>query len=492
MTNALEIRDLTLSTVDGQELIGSTTLVAKKGQIIGVRGPSGSGKTTLLRTIAGAPPPGEYGGQVSVLGKDVLALNASELREFRRRHLGFVGQDPAARLNPRLRVLKQLEENAGTTNIDAERLLSDVGLPAELLRRKPRQLSGGQQRRVALARAMAKHPDILLLDEPTVGLDGALRDRLCDLLRAQADGGTTVVFASHDLPVLDRIADEVIEFGGALAPVAHLPRREQPEPNDNEVLRVDGLNAWVAPRRHGQILHGVDLRLNRHDALAVLGVSGAGKTTMARAITGLHNNIHGEIRLNGAPLAATVHRRKPEQRRRIQLIPQDPLGTVNPSRSIGATLRRPLRLHQRIARRELPAAVTDLLSSVGLGEEFAGRYPHELSGGQRQRVAIARALAADPDVLVCDEITSALDVTTAAEIMALLSDLRLRRGLALIVITHEIPLARQHTSAALVISDGRIVRRGRTDEVLANLASAPGETDEAAEVTGTKGRICSG
>jgi peptide/nickel transport system ATP-binding protein len=473
----LDIQDLTMSTVDGAELIDRLTLVASRGDIVGVRGPSGSGKTTLLRTIAGAPPPGDHDGRVSVQGKDILALNGTQLREFRRHRLGFVGQDPAARLNPRMRVGSLLSENAGTAQLDAGRLLTDVGLSPDLLRRKPRQLSGGQQRRVALARALAKRPDILLLDEPTVGLDEALRHQLCELLRRLADEGTTIVFASHDLPVLDRLADGVVELGTRVNPVAQLPRRAATEPDGDEILRVDALSAWVGPRRRGQILHDVDLRLNAHDAVAVLGVSGAGKTTLARAITGLHNNIDGEIRLAGRPLAANVHRRKPQQRRRVQLIPQDPLGTVNPSRSIGATLRRPLRLHRRVSRRQLPAAVAELLTSVGLGEDFAGRYPHELSGGQRQRVAIARAVAADPDVLVCDEITSALDVATATDIMAVLSDLRVRRGLALIMITHELPFALRHTSSALVISEGRLVDSGPTDEVVANLRGAPGSAD---------------
>jgi peptide/nickel transport system ATP-binding protein len=470
VTTVLDVLDFSISTVDGLSLTRCDRLTAGKGRIIGVVGPSGSGKTTLLRGIAGALPNGPLTvrGSLAVLGKPVLALPANELRQFRREHVSFVGQDPASRLNPRMRIRHLLAEAAGGKQFSAQLILADVGLPAteELLRRKPGQLSGGQQRRVALARALVRRPDVLLLDEPTVGLDAALRERLCGLLRDRAEEGTTILLACHDMPLIEELADEVVDLGASAGVPEVVTDHRAPDAGVDEVLRVDGLSAWVDSRRRAPILHGVDLRLTSRGALAVVGVSGSGKTTLARAITGLHKYIEGRIALGEALMPLRVQRRGPAQRRCIQLIPQDPLGTLNPSRTVGATLSRPLRLYRKVSARELPIQVTGLLDTVGLAEEFSERYPHELSGGQRQRVAIARALAADPDVLICDEITSSLDASTTEDIMNVLGELRSRRDVALIVITHDIPLAIRHTNTVLVLEEGRVVQAGGTSEVL--------------------------
>jgi peptide/nickel transport system ATP-binding protein len=473
VTHVLDILDLSIATADGHELTRCDRLTAGKGRIIGVVGPSGSGKTTLLRGIAGALPNGAptVRGTLSVLGKEVLTLPADELREFRREHIGFVGQDPASRLNPRMRIHHLLAEAVGHKQFNAQQILTDFGLPAteELLRRKPAQLSGGQQRRVALARALSRRPGVLLLDEPTVGLDAVLRKKLCELLRDRAAEGTAIVLACHDMPLIDELADEVVDLGSTAGVSEVFPRYRTPESTGEEILRVDGLSAWAGSRHRIPLLHGVDLSLTRRGALAVSGVSGAGKTTLARAITGLHKQVEGRINLGGQLIPLRAERRRPAQRRRIQLIPQDPLGTLNPSHTVGATLSRPLRLYRKVPTRELPGQITDLLTTVGLTGEFTERYPHELSGGQRQRVAIARALAADPDVLLCDEITSALDASTTEDVMNMLGELRSRHDLALIVITHDIALAIRHTDTALVLEEGCVVQTGATSDVLEDL-----------------------
>jgi peptide/nickel transport system ATP-binding protein len=470
VTHILDVRDFSISTADGHELTRCDRLIVGKGRIIGVVGPSGSGKTTLLRGIAGALPEAAstVRGSLSVLGKEVLTLPASELREFRRRYIGFVGQDPASRLNPRMRIRHLLAEAVGHKHFNAQQILTDVGLPATegLLQRKPGQLSGGQQRRVALARALARRPGVLLLDEPTVGLDAVLRKALCELLRDRAAERTTILLTCHDIPLIDELADDVVDLGVTVGVPAALPAYRAPESTGEGILRVDGLSAWVGSRRRIPILHDVGLSLTRRGALAVIGVSGAGKTTLARAITGLHKHIDGRINLGGQLMPLRAERRRAAQRRCIQLIPQDPLGTLNPSQTVGTALTRPLRLYRKVPAHELSAQITGLLTTVGLTEEFAKRYPHELSGGQRQRVAIARALAADPDVLVCDEITSSLDASTTEDVMNMLGGLRSRRDLALIVITHDIALAIRHTDTVLVLDEGRVVQTGATPDVL--------------------------
>jgi peptide/nickel transport system ATP-binding protein len=455
VTDTLEIRDLSLSTVDGTELARCDRLTAGKGSIIGVVGPSGSGKTTLLRAMAGALPqvvPSAQ-GTLRVLDREPLTLSPEDLRSFRRHHIGFVGQDPASRLNPRMRVGAMLAETGGGPDV-----LAEVGLPAtdDLLRRRPSSLSGGQQRRVALARALARRPDLLLLDEPTAGLDAALRAKLSDLLREQADNhGTTIVLACHDLSLIDRLADEVVDLDTSPEPSRTHDTPVVSGPGGPPVLRLSGVSTWAGSR---QILHDVDLSLESRGSLGIVGASAAGKTTVARTIVGLHKHSQGTITFDSGPLPLRTERRSRDQRRRIQLVPQDPLGTLNPSRTVGATLTRPLR--------GTTTKVPDLLETVGLPEDFARRYPHELSGGQRQRVAIARALAANPDVLVCDEVTSSLDSPTADDIMALLSELRSERGLALILITHEIALVSRYTNSIVVLDEGRVVESGETAEVL--------------------------
>jgi peptide/nickel transport system ATP-binding protein len=261
----------------------------------------------------------------------------------------------------------------------------------------------------------------------------------------------------------------VVDLGTDPQPVARSwtapPAPDRPS-EATEILRVDSLSAWAFSRRRTQVLHDVDLALDSGGAVAVVGNSGAGKTTLARAIVGLHRQVRGRIGFDDGDLPPRAERRSREQRRRIQLVPQDPLGTLNPSRTVGATLHRPLRMHRRGRKEKLAGRTTELLEAVGLSGDFAGRYPHELSGGQRQRVAIARALAAEPDVLVCDEITSSLDNSTADEIMGLLSELRNDRGLALVVISHEMSLVARHTGSVVVLDDGHTVESGPTSEVL--------------------------
>ncbi|MGW7086687.1 ABC transporter ATP-binding protein [Streptomyces sp. NPDC054871] len=491
--NTVRISGLTITAPNGRLLLDGADLELAPGRITAVVGPSGCGKTTLLRAVTGTLPPGTEltAGSVTVLGQDPLALPAPALRTLRRHRLAYVGQDPGSALNPRMKVRRLLAEVAVDASPEAVRAqLAEVRLPTDngLPDRRIGGLSGGQQRRVALARALARRPAVLLLDEPTAGLDPALRDEIADLLRHLAESHRIAIGLScHDPDLITRLADDVVDLTGPRLRAAARPSPVPGEPaltrhNGPSTLTASGLHAAHLHRgRRVPVLHAIDLTLAAGTSLGVVGASGSGKTTLLRTLVGLHRPTAGTVSLDGTCLAPTAHGRSREQRRRLQLVPQDPLGTLNPSRTVGATLRRPLLLHRRTGRAEVPDRVLELLDQVGLPAAFADRYPHELSGGQRQRVAIARALATDPDVLICDEVTSALDADTALDVMDLLAELRDRRGLSLVLVSHDLRLVADRTDNLVVMSEGHAVESGPT----ARLFTSPSHPVTTALATGT-------
>lgn len=470
---AVRVSDLTITGPDGKRLLEDGDLRLRPGRIVALTGPSGCGKTTLLRAVAGVLPPGaeRTAGSIEVLGHDPFALPEAEVRALRRHRLAHVGQDPGSGLNPRMKVrrlLAEVAEDRSAETLDA--LLTEVRLPPGLADRRPGALSGGQQRRVALARALARRPAVLLLDEPTAGLDAHLRDEIGELLRHLAERHhLAVALSCHDADLVSQLADEVVELRPRIGgPPRRIPSQQTAghDATREAILSVTALTAAFRHRgRKVPVLHGIDLTAPAGAAVGVVGVSGSGKTTLMRAIVGLHRATGGTVTLDGLPLRPSASRRTREQRRRIQLVPQNPLGTLNPSRTVGTAIRRPLLLHRRVRPDAAPDRVLELLEQVGLPANFTDRYPHELSGGQRQRASIARALAADPDVLVCDEVTSALDAETASSVMNLLDELRDRRGLTLILISHDLRLVEDRTETVLVLSEGRVVESGTTQRI---------------------------
>ncbi|CAL9587218.1 ABC transporter ATP-binding protein [Streptomyces sp. enrichment culture] len=492
-TPSVRVTGLTVTAPDGRLLIEDAGLTLRPGRVTALTGPSGSGKTTLLRAVTGLLPPGttRTAGTVEVFGADVLALPERELRTLRAERLAYVGQDPGSGLNPRMRVRTLVRELAADRTRDTvAALLREVRLPDDsgrLAARRPAALSGGQQRRVALARALARRPDILLLDEPTAGLHPELREEIGDLLRHLArEHRLAVALSCHDPELVERIADDVVPLDGHLPrprrePAAAGPRGRTdtpppvppgpagataPRPGTDTPPLLDVRGLCVSFDRRTLALDGIDLTVAPGAATGIVGASGSGKTTLVRAVVGLQKTTGGTISLDGRALSGGLRGRGREQRRRVQLVTQNPLGALNPSRTVGSAVGRPLRLHRRCAPAEIPARVADLLEQVGLPPAFADRYPHELSGGQRQRIAIARALAADPDVLICDEVTSALDAATAEAIMDLLAGLRERRGTALVLISHDLPLIADRTETVTVLHEGRVRACGPTSEVL--------------------------
>ncbi|MFI9508801.1 ABC transporter ATP-binding protein [Nocardia sp. NPDC052566] len=534
---------LTIRAANGQELAGPVTFRMAAGSVTALTGPSGSGKTTLMRALLGHLPSGSVraAGSVTVAGHDVFALDSGALQRFRRSCIAYAGQDPGSALNPMMRVHSLLGEVArGVTRDAMVETLELVGLSAEHLRRRPGGLSGGQQRRVALARALLRNTAVLVFDEPLAGLHGALRTDIAHLLTEIAtERSVAILLSGHDTALVHVIADQAIELGLSGSPrpstsdrntthaarMLDLTEADRDEPPQSREIRLcaTGIGASIDGY---EVLREVDLQVSAGAAVAVVGASGAGKTTLARVLAGLHQDATGSLQVRGEPIPVGgarrlgnggswirlgrgtrrgTGRRGPGHQSEgggvgaqagvvdgglpfrpggglwpggnghrggrggngIQLVTQNPLSALNPRRTVAQTLGRPLRRFGKVPKRDVGERVRELLGAVELAPDLAGRYPHELSGGQRQRVSLARALAAEPAVLICDEITSALDHETAAAIMGLLDRICIERGTALVVITHDMSLAAAHCAHIVVLDHGRVVESGDTATVLA-------------------------
>ncbi|UQA90697.1 ABC transporter ATP-binding protein [Streptomyces halobius] len=568
-----EVSGLRVEAPAGAVLDG-VGLTVFPGELLGVVGESGSGKTTLALALLGASPPGTRitGGRVTVAEAAMLQGTEAQRRRLRGDLVAYVPQDSALALNPAMRIGDQIAEVArahpGPTPPDelGIRAMQRAGLPSErpFLRRWPHQISGGQQQRVTLAQALVNEPRLLVLDEPTTGLDADTRSALLAQLRQlREDTGCGMVYITHDIAAVTTIADrlavlyagKVVETGptgellkrprhpytaallaavpapalgrrpvglpGGVPPVGarqtsgcgfaprcalaepgcrgaaptevalaerHLVachrhdvavtapphaepiprRREAPDPEAHSVLTVDGLHAVHRGRRHTVVTAaGVSFTLAAGECLALVGSSGSGKSTIARCLAGLHRPEAGEIRLGTALLAARARKRSREQRRAIQLVPQNPADSLDPSRTVGEQVARPATLLRGLSTRDAGAAALDILDRVRLPAVVAPRLPGELSGGERQRVAIARALVARPELLICDEITSALDVSVQAAVLELLAELQRDLGLAMLFISHDLDVV------GTVADRGAVLAKGTVNELVAYPKPAP-------------------
>jgi peptide/nickel transport system ATP-binding protein len=554
------------------DVVDDVSFQVRAGELMGLVGESGSGKTTVALALLGHTRRGleVAAGTVLVRGTNMVTASMPQLRRLRGAEVAYVPQDPAAALNPALRIGTQLIEvlrahpeavrakDLGDPRARVAQTLEEAGLGGVpgLLKTYPHQLSGGQQQRVALAMAFALRPSVIVLDEPTTGLDVTTQRRVLDTVRRLCQAyGVAAVYVSHDLAVVGGLVNQLtvlyagkvmergptaIVFGSPAHPYTRKLLRAVPSPERSEALEgIDGQPPHPARRPRGcefaprcplslpactegpvpvvslpgehlvrclrteltagpeanrgpelstppsaardnllrasglsarygatEVLFDVELSVGRNECVAVVGESGSGKTTLARCLVGLHSSWSGEVRFGDEVLPRAAYRRSRQDLRAIQFIFQNPYASLNPRTTIGQIVELPL-LHffPSLARSEREERVSRVLDDVALGPDFWSRYPDQLSGGERQRVAIARALVVSPDLLVCDEITSALDVSVQATIVELLRRLQAERHLSLLFITHNLALVRSVAQWVLVLSQGRVVESGPVAEV---------------------------
>jgi peptide/nickel transport system ATP-binding protein len=483
----------------GVVLVHEASLTLAPGRVLGLIGESGAGKSTIGLAALGYGRGGVRltAGRVVLGGTEIRAAGPDVLRDLRGRRVTYVAQSAAAAFNPAKRLMEQVIEatlrHGLATRAEAEAravaLFRSLGLPdpETFGRRFPHQVSGGQLQRAMTAMALCPRPDLVVFDEPTTALDVTTQiDVLAAIKRAIRETGVAALYITHDLAVVAQVADEILvlrhgrmvetgptgtiitdpheDYTRALVSVRAIAHPEAP-PAD-PVLTVEGVTARY-PGVPIDVLSDVTVALAPGQTLAVVGESGSGKSTLARVITGLLPPVAGAIRFAGRTLPPRLADRTREDLREIQMIYQMADVAMNPRQTVRTIIGRPLEFYFGMTGAARDARVQELLDAIELGQGYADRYPAELSGGQKQRVSIARALAARPRVIICDEVTSALDPLVADGILKLLLDLQAREGVAYLFITHDIATVRAIADAIAVMHRGRVVRQGRKGQVLA-------------------------
>ncbi|KXZ57274.1 Glutathione import ATP-binding protein GsiA [Brevibacterium ravenspurgense] len=525
--NVLEMRGLRVEAVGGKEILHGIDLTVRRGEMLGLVGESGSGKTTAGLAAMGHFRAGllQTGGTSTIYpntpseGREKIVveeLNDDETRFLRGERIAYIPQDPALSLNPAIRVGDQIREVLdihGYGDSERERaarvaeVLEDVGLPSdrEYQKRWPHQLSGGQQQRIGIAMAFAMFPDVLILDEPTTGLDVSTQAHVLDTIQQMTKRhGVAGIYITHDLAVVADVTDRVavmlrgdIVEEGPVEQVLHDPQHPYtqrlltsvpdlagrktiggtdastasggiPTAAEADAAEVPALEVRDLKLSYGSnmVLRGINMELKPGRCTMLLGESGSGKTTLSRSIAGLIDHYTGSVSLDGDVLPNSTRKRSVKQLQGLQYVFQSPYSSLNPRRTIGESLTVPLEMNRDLTPAQRRGFVEEALDAVRLGRTFYDRRPGDLSGGERQRAAIARALVNAPNVLVCDEVTSALDVSVQASIIGLLRRLKVERGLAMLFVTHNITLARHIADDIAVLNKGEIVDFGPVDEVL--------------------------
>ncbi|MCT7374393.1 ABC transporter ATP-binding protein [Chelativorans salis] len=508
----LSIRDLSVAFAQGEEEMLAVDRVSfdiGRGETVALVGESGSGKSvTALSVLKLLPYPAAShpSGQILYGGRDLLAGDEAELRRVRGNEITMIFQEPMTSLNPLHTIEKQIGEilklHRGMGDKQAaERtleLLHQVGIqePEKRLDAFPHQLSGGQRQRVMIAMALANEPDLLIADEPTTALDVTVQAQILELLaRLRRDNDMSMLFITHDLGIVRKVADRVcVMTGGKIvesgpteeifsnpqhAYTRHLlaaePKGEPPQADlgAEKVIQGDGIKVWF-PIKKGLLrrtvdyvkgVDGVDVTVRAGQTLGVVGESGSGKTTLGLALSRMIAS-DGEIRFSGARIDERSFRQMRPLRHKMQIVFQDPFGSLSPRMSVAEIIQEGLRIHERqLSAEERDRMVVEVLQEVGLDPTARFRYPHEFSGGQRQRIAIARAMVLRPSFVMLDEPTSALDMSVQAQVVDLLRDLQKRHGLAYLFISHDLKVVRALANEVIVMRAGKVVEAGTADQI---------------------------
>lgn len=511
MANVLEFDKLTLAFGDNEPAVRQLSFNVPEGETLALVGESGSGKSVSALSVLRLLDGGQVNyptGAIRYRGEDLLNAGERRLRQVRGRSISMIFQEPMTSLNPLHTVEKQISEilaiHKGLRGTKARErvleLLSLVGIPEpeERLNSYPHQLSGGQKQRVMIAMALANEPDLLIADEPTTALDVTVQKQVLELLQSlQQRFGMAVLLITHDLSIVRRYAQRVVvmEQGlkveeGPTEQVFNHPSHpytrklldseppEQPQPASHdreELLRVEKLNVrfpvgkslFGRARRWVHAVQDVSFTLQRGETLGIVGESGSGKTTIGHALLKLTDG-EGRVFFLGDRIDHLNQKAFRPWRRRLQLVFQDPFGSLSPRMSVGDIVGEGLEIHNDRSREEQEQQVIRALTDVGLNPEARHRYPHEFSGGQRQRIAIARALVLQPDVIVLDEPTSALDRTVQKQVIELLQELQSRYRLSYLFISHDLAVVRALSHQLLVLRSGQVVESGPAESIFRN------------------------
>ena len=487
---------------DGPVLVDDVSLTLNRGEVIGLIGESGAGKSTIGLASMGYTRRDCFivGGEIVLNGKDVRKMSADERRKLRGPRISYIAQSAAASFNPAMTLMDQVCEASirhgvlkpAEARAEAISLFKQLDLPdpMNIGDRYPHQVSGGQLQRAMAAMAMVARPDIVVFDEPTTALDVTTQvECLAAFRKLIREHGAAALYITHDLAVVAQIADRImvlrrgkmVEFGESRqilqAPKEEYTRRlvservaghafvDTSSADSTPILSIQNVSANYPGKPN--VIGEVSLDVRKGDTVAVVGKSGSGKSTLARVVMGLLPRSVGDVKFNGVSLPPRLAQRTRDQLRRVQMIYQMPDVALNPQHTLLDTIGRPVAFYFHRSKEEVRARVLELLRQMELPEAFITRKTSELSGGQKQRVSIARALAAEPDLIVCDEVTSALDQLVGEEILRLLKKLQDDLGVAYLFITHDLSTVKRIANKVAVMLKGRVVASGPTAQIFA-------------------------